>query len=119
VPFGSVLVKALRQALVEVLGGSSREAQSVALDVMGDALGVIPGEGVSGVVSLGVGLRGEPVLVGTVREAADKLLGVEPGGVGFANSGSIRAELWVIYGEPITLVEPSLRLGFVGSVGVG
>jgi hypothetical protein len=33
-PFGSV------EALVEVLGGSSREAQSVALGVMGDVFGV-------------------------------------------------------------------------------
>jgi hypothetical protein len=84
--FGSVC-----EALVKVLGGSSREAQSVALGAMGDVLGV--------------GLRAE--------------LGGEPG-VGFVNKGgSIGAELWVIYGEPIALVEPFMRLGRAGSVGVG
>jgi hypothetical protein len=65
-PFGSVLVKVPREALVKVLGGSLREAQSVALGVMGDALGVILGEGAPGVASLGVGLIG----------AAGKVMGV-------------------------------------------
>jgi hypothetical protein len=69
-PFGSVFVKAPREALVEVLGGSLREAQSVALGViMGDALGMILCEGVPGVASLGVGLRGEPLFGGTAKEA--------------------------------------------------
>jgi hypothetical protein len=74
-PFGSVPVKVPREALVEVLGGSLREAQSVALGVKGDALGVIAWEGVPGVASLGVGLRGEPAFGGTAKEALGKLLG--------------------------------------------
>jgi hypothetical protein len=110
-----VLVKVPREALVEVLGGSLREAQSVALGVMGGALGVKLWEGVPGVASLGVGLRGEPVLGGTIREAAGKLMGVEPGEVGFTNSGYIGAQFWVISGQPITLVESTVKLGSICS----
>jgi hypothetical protein len=108
-PNVSVLVKSPREALVEV-------TQSAALGVMGDALGMILWEGVPGVASLGVGLRGEPVLGGTIREAEGKLLGVEHGEVGFANSGSIGADHWLIKGEPITLVESTVRLGSIGEV---
>jgi hypothetical protein len=102
---GSVLISP-REALVEV-------AQSAALGVMGDALSMIFWEGVPGVALLGVGLRGEPVLGGTITEAEGKLLGVVPREVGFANSV---AELWLIKGEPITLVEPTVRLGSIGEV---
>jgi hypothetical protein len=81
---------------------------------MGDALSMILWEGVPGVASLGVGLRGEPVLGGTITEAGGKLLGVVE--VGFANSGIIGAELWLQKGEPITLVESTVRLGSIGEV---
>jgi hypothetical protein len=90
-PFGSVFVKAPREALVEV-------AQSAALGVMGGALSMILWEGVPGVASLG------------------KSLGVVPREVGFATEGSIGAELWLIKEEPITLVESTVRLDSIGEV---
>jgi hypothetical protein len=108
-PIGSVLVKSPREALVEV-------AQSAALGVMGDALSMIFWEGVPGVALLGVGLRGEPVPGGTIMEAEGKLLGVVSREVGFANSESIGAELWLIKGEPIALVESTVRLGSICEV---
>jgi hypothetical protein len=73
-------------------------------------------EGVPGVASIGVGLRGEPVLGGFITEAEGKLLGVVAREVGFANSGSVGAELWLIKGEPMTLVESTVRLGSIGEV---
>jgi hypothetical protein len=108
-PNGSVLVKSPREALVEV-------AQSAALGVMGDSFSMILWEGVPGVASIGVGPRGEQVLGGTITEAEGKLLGVVPREVGFANSGSVGAELWLIKGEPMTLVESTVRLGSIGEV---
>jgi hypothetical protein len=83
---------------------------------MGDALSVILWKGVPGVASFGVGLRGEPVFDGTITEAEGKLLGVVSREVGFANSGSIGAELWLIKGEPIMPVESTVRLGSIGEV---
>jgi hypothetical protein len=81
---------------------------------MGDALGVILWKGVPGVASLGVGLRRELALGGTITEAEGKLLGVVE--VGFANSGIIGAELWLQKGEPITLVESTVGLGSIGEL---
>jgi hypothetical protein len=46
--------------------------------------------GVASGRALGVGLRGKPACGGTTtKEALGKLLGLVPGEVGFANSGSI------------------------------
>jgi hypothetical protein len=44
-----------------------------------------------------------------------KSLGPEFGEAGIVNSGGIGAGLWVILGESVMLVEPSVRLGSVGS----
>jgi hypothetical protein len=63
-----------------------------------------------------VGLRGEMVFSGrSIKEAPGKSLGPEFGEAGIVNSGGIGAGFWVILGESVMLVEPSVRLGSVGS----
>jgi hypothetical protein len=100
-PFGSVLVKAPREAFVKVLGGSLREAQSVALGVAVEA----PMEEV---LLMGVAL-GVPGL--TLASLAD-VLGLElwaDSGL-TAGFGRVMGELtawwaglrWVMTGEELT-----------------
>jgi hypothetical protein len=112
-------VEVQREALVGVFGGSLLGAQlGVALGVLVDGLGLVLVDmpevpGVALGRALGVGLRGKTACAGTIKEALGKLLGLVPGEVGFANSGSIGAGLWVL------TEEPSRRLDSVGSGNIG